>query len=50
MESRGGVALTQTISNVHALADGKLRRVEAFPDRAEALKPSGVGHRDVSQR
>lgn len=41
MESSGGVALTQPIFNVYALAGGKLSRVEVFRDRAEALGSLG---------
>jgi hypothetical protein len=37
-ESTGGVALTQPIVNVYTLAHGKLKRVEVFRDRIDALK------------
>jgi ketosteroid isomerase-like protein len=42
MESRGGVALTQPIFNVYALAGGKLSRVEVFSDHAAALEALGL--------
>ena len=38
----GGMAFDQPITNVYELAAGKLRRVDVYFDRAEALEAAGL--------
>ena len=40
--SQGGVPLTQPIANLYDLTGGRLRRVQVFLDRAEALEAAGL--------
>ena len=43
MVSSGGIALEQPITNVYELVAGKLRRVDVYFDREEALESVGLG-------
>src|SRR4051794_36592632 len=42
MVSTGGVALERPTTNVYELVAGKLRRVQVYHDRAEALEAVGL--------
>jgi hypothetical protein len=41
-ERGGGVAFDQPITNVYELVAGKLRRVDVYFDREEALEAAGL--------
>ena len=42
LESEGGFAQRQPITNLYELEDGRLSRVRVFRDRAEALEAAGL--------
>jgi ketosteroid isomerase-like protein len=46
MVSTGGIPLDRPITNVYELAAGKLRRVDVYFDREEALESVGLGATD----
>jgi ketosteroid isomerase-like protein len=47
MVSSGGVALERPVTNVYELTAGKLRRVDVYFDREEALEAVGLSEQDA---